>query len=59
MAAFFYFKPILKKLSDTVYLFGTHGGKLYIKTKSGIQEVGDGLKNFRLEVLNDISKAKG
>ena len=55
----FYFKPILKKLSDTVYLFGTHGGKLYIKTKSGIQEVGDGLKNFRLEVLNDISKAKG
>ena len=55
----FYFKPILKKLSDTVYLFGTHGGKLYIKTKSGIQEIGDGLKNFRLEVLNDISKAKG
>ena len=55
----FCFKPLLKKLSDNVYLFGTHGGKLYIKTKSGIQEIGDGLKNFRLEVLNDISKAKG
>lgn len=55
----FYFKPILKKLSDNIYLFGTHGGKLYIKTASGIQEVGDGLKNFRLELLNDISKARG
>lgn len=55
----FCFKPLLKKNSDNVYWFGTHGGKLYIKTKSGIQEVGDGLKNFRLEVLNDISKAKG
>ena len=55
----FYFKPILKKLSDTVYLFGTHGGKLYIKTKNSIQEVGTGLKNFTLEMLSDISKAKG
>ena len=55
----FYFKPILKKLSDTVYLFGTHGGKLYIKTASGIQLVGTGLHNFSLEMLNDISKAKG
>ena len=55
----FYFKPILKKLSDTVYLFGTYGGKLYIKTASGIQLVGTGLHNFSLEMLNDISKAKG
>ena len=55
----FYFKPLLKRMSNGNYLFGTHGGKLYIKTASGIQLVGTGLHNFSLEMLNDISKAKG
>lgn len=54
----FTFKPIIKKLSDDVYLFGTHGGKLYIKTASGISEVGDGLRNFRLEELKNIANSK-
>ena len=54
----FYFKPLLKRIDNGNYLFGTYSGKLYIKTKNTIQEVGSGLKNFTLEVLNDISKAK-
>ena len=54
----FDFKPIIKKLSDGKYLFGNHGGKLYLKTGDNIQEVGDNLKNFRLEELKNMKKAK-
>ena len=54
----FDFRPIIKKLSDGKYLFGNHGGKLYLKTGDNIQEVGDNLKNFRLEELKNIKKAK-
>ena len=54
----FTLKPIIKKLSDGKYLFGNHGGKLYLKTGDNIQEVGDNLKNFRLEELKNIKKAK-
>ena len=54
----FTLKPIIKKLSDGKYLFGNHGGKLYLKTGDNIQEVGDNLKNFRLEELKNMKKAK-
>ena len=54
----FYFKPVLKKLKNGNYLLGAYGGKLYIKTPKGIQEVGDGLKNLRLAELKNITKAK-
>lgn len=54
----FMLKPIIKKLSDGKYLFGNHGGKLYLKTADNIQEVGNNFKNFRLEELKNIKKAK-
>lgn len=52
------FNPCILKLKNDKYLFGIHGGKLYIKTASGIQEVGDGLKNFRLAELKNMAKSK-
>ena len=55
-------------LKDGGYLFGIHAdpdneisgaGKLYkVDTKGNLEQVGDGVKNFRLREMKKISKAK-
>lgn len=48
----------LAKLKSGGYLFGIHDGALYKITDSSFELVGNGLKNFRLRELKNISKAK-
>ena len=45
-------------LKDGSYLFGIHDGKLYKIRDGTFEQVGDGLKNFRLRELKRISKAR-
>ena len=52
------FTPLFFQFKNGAYLFGVKGGKLYLKTADTIRIVGDGLKNFRLNELKKISKAK-
>lgn len=53
-----HFTPLFYELKDGSYLFGVKGGKLYHKTKDDLTIVGNGIKNFRLRELKNISKAK-
>ena len=48
----------LAKLKSGEILVGIGGGALYKITDSSFELVGDGLKNFRLRELKNISKAK-
>ncbi len=52
------FTPLFYQFKNGDCLYGVRGGKLYLKTKDGIEIVGDGVKNFRLRELKKISKAK-
>lgn len=53
------FTPLFYEFKDGSYLYGIRGGKLYFKNKDGEQiEVADGVKNFRLRELKNMSKAK-
>lgn len=53
------FTPLFYQFKNGTFLFGVKGGKLYYKDKDGeISLVGDGLKNFRLRELKNLSKAK-
>ena len=54
-----HFTPLFYEFKNGSFLYGVKGGKLFLKTKDGIEQlVGDGLKNFRLRELKKISKAK-
>ena len=54
-----HFTPLFYEFKNGSYLYGVKGGKLYFKQKTGeVEEVGDGLKNFRLRKLKKISMAK-
>lgn len=55
---FFRFNPVFLLLKNGEAFFGFHDGKLYHKTKTGEEVIGDGLKNFRLQELKRISKAR-
>lgn len=53
------FTPLFMKLKNGSYLYGVKGGKLYFKEKDGEQqEIGDGVKNFRLQELKNIGRAR-
>ena len=53
------FTPLFYQFQNGSYLYGVKGGKLYLKPKDGKAElIGDGVKNFRLQELKKISKAK-
>lgn len=52
------FNPSCEKLRGDKFLFGIYGEKLYLGNSDGWQEIGDGLKNFRLRELKNIRKAK-
>lgn len=54
----FRFNPSGANLKGGKLLFGVYGEKLYLKTSGEWQQVGDGLKNFRLRELKNIRKAK-
>lgn len=54
-----HFTPLFYEFNNGYYLCGVKGGKLYKVDRNGnIEQVGDGLKNFRLRELKKISKAK-
>ena len=54
-----HFTPLFYQFKNGNYLYGVKGGKLYLKSKDGTEQlIGDGLKNFRLQELKTISKAK-
>ena len=47
------------KLNETdTYLVGVHGDKLYKVKNNNIDEIGDGLKNFRLRKMKNVAKAR-
>ena len=53
------FTPLFYQFSNGSYLYGVKDGKLYLKPKDGKEQlIGDGVKNFRLQELKKISKAK-
>ena len=53
------FTPLFHQFNDGSYLYGVRGGKLFYKSKNGKETlIGDGIKNFRLNELKNISKAK-
>lgn len=53
------FTPLFYQFKNGSYLYGIRGGKLYFKHSDGTTEiVGNGVKNFRLNKLKNISKAK-
>ena len=45
-------------LRDNRYLLGMHGDKIYTLANDRFEEVGDGMKNFRLRKMKNINKAK-
>lgn len=53
------FTPLFFQFKNGSYLYGVKGGKLFFKKKNGEELlIGDGLRNFRLRELKDMSKAK-
>ena len=52
------FTPLFYQFKNGDCLCGVRGGKLYLVTKAGVEQVGDGVKNFRLRELKNIRKAK-
>lgn len=52
------FNPSCAKMKGDKFLFGSYGEKLYLKDSGDWQQVGDGLKNFRLREMKKITKAK-
>lgn len=53
-----YFTPLFYQFADGSYLYGVNGGTLYKKDKNGETIIGSGIKNFNLQNLKKISKAK-
>lgn len=52
------FTPLFYQFKNGDCLCGVRGGKLYLKTSDGVEQVGEGVKNFRLRELKNIRKAK-
>lgn len=55
---FFRFNPSFVKLSGSKYLFGLNNEELWLYDGSRWKKISDGLKNFRLQELKDIRRAK-
>ena len=55
---FYRLSPSFTDLRGNKYLFGNHGGELYLKDADGWQQVGRGLKNFRLRKMTNVNKAR-
>lgn len=52
------FTPLFYQFKNGSYLYGVKGGKLFLKNKEGEQTICDDVKNFRLQELKNISKAR-